>query len=541
MRISVALLLAAGMLLCQDQPGVIEGVVVDSVTKMPLRKSQVMMNSMGMGPQVMRAMSGRNVIGSAPPQMPPQPASAMTDVSGTFAFRDLAPGTYNLLISNPKYPMQRSGMMNKTVTVKSGETARMTVELVPPVVVSGRITDEDGDPLPGCMVQVRSPDLPFMGNFQNQPSDETGEYRLWGIEAGKYVVSAQCMRQPFQPRPLSPATPGQPPAAGGLAYPIQIYPLSKDMDGGEVLVLAPGSEKSGVDFRMKPERVFEVSGNIRLAGAEWHGPSGLVLRLIPKSSTLMNPFNNNPVQVDSAKGTYRIMNVFPGSYTISGFSAEGNAENRVGVKQTVDVSDRSLQVNLDLQRGSDLTGTIQIEGNTEDAKIPMNQISIQFLPTDPMGMPPPQARPSEDGSFSAKGVLPSAWTIQVYGPKVFLKSITVGGQPLAGRVLDTTSGATGPIRLLLSTKTATLRGTAPAGQMIQVMEAEENPMMGSRRHGTAAGPDGTFNLQGLSPGKYRVVLGQGNPQSADAQNSTTVTLAEGETSSVELKAGSDKF
>ncbi len=44
----------------------------------------------------------------------------------------------------------------KNVRVSAGETSpSVTVELIPGSILSGRIVDEDGDPLNGCIVQPR--------------------------------------------------------------------------------------------------------------------------------------------------------------------------------------------------------------------------------------------------------------------------------------------------------------------------------------------------------------------------------------------------
>ena len=73
------------------------------------------------------------------------------------------------------------------VTVKPGEIAALTVELAPQAVISGRIFDENGDPvqhveveaLPSGAAEIRAR-APM-----NARSDERGQFRLIGAP-GKY-------------------------------------------------------------------------------------------------------------------------------------------------------------------------------------------------------------------------------------------------------------------------------------------------------------------------------------------------------------------
>ena len=62
--------------------GVIEGTVINEVTREPVRKAQVMIGS-----------------ANAPP--------AVTDATGRFAFRNLGPGSYWLQASHSQFPVAR--------------------------------------------------------------------------------------------------------------------------------------------------------------------------------------------------------------------------------------------------------------------------------------------------------------------------------------------------------------------------------------------------------------------------------------------------
>ena len=66
--------------------------------------------------------------------------------------------------------------------------------MLPQGVISGRVVDEDGDPISGASVQIlrqaymrgRKQLTPAQSNMTN----DKGEYRIFGLAPGKYFVTA---------------------------------------------------------------------------------------------------------------------------------------------------------------------------------------------------------------------------------------------------------------------------------------------------------------------------------------------------------------
>jgi hypothetical protein len=94
-----------------------------------------------------------------------------------------------------------------------------------------------------------------------------------------------------------------------------------------------------------------------------------------------------------------------------------------------------------------------------------------------------------------------------------MKSIELAGRQVTGRAVDVQTGSTGPLRLVLSTRTATLEGKGTPGRHYVVIEDGDNARFGPR-HGTMADPQGRIRLLSLAPGKYRIY--EGNPSAGNA-------------------------
>ena len=535
-RASYALLgvLVVTAAIAQDQSGRIAGIVLDATSHLPVRKATVFINFMGGFTSMVTAQTQRA-----------EPQTAITDSSGKFIFDNLSAGQYQLTVTHPSYPQGRMGV-RKSVEVKDGTASDLSVELVPGASITGRILDEDGDPLNGCFVQVQRAGKSNMGVAMRGPMmREDGSYKLYEISPGKYKISAQCMEPVFQPRPLSEGA-DPPPSA---AYPMQFYPNATDLKSAEILELLPGEEKSGVDFRMRPVPVTHIHGRLAPGSADWRGRNDLQVQLIPLDPQMPGGF---PIaQIDANNGTFEIRQVFPGSYHLIVFSQtfgrqiafgrqifgagadEPEANDRIGAVVRVDVADKPLEVSVALNRAMDVSGTIEIEhGNDTNNQVTPSQLSLQLRSKYFFGGPPPSAQVKQDGSFTLKSVLPGEWRIVLQESFAFLKSAWLGSEDVTNRPLDLTSGSAAPLRIIASTNTATIRGTAPAGKWVFFSPQDEVFTGGAR--GVPADAKSQFMLSGLVPGRYRINLGE-TGDAFPSEGGQEVTIGEGETVTIEVK------
>jgi hypothetical protein len=525
MKTAMLSLAALATALAQDQTGKIEGVVLDSATHQPVKKAVVSLNFMGATRSADQSRS--------------QP-TASTDFSGVFSFSGLAAGEYRVQVSHPNYPRYR-GAVQKSVRVSAGETAsRLTFELVPGGVIAGRVVDEDGDALNGCMVQIHPARNvnQQVGTARPAVAREDGTYRMYDIPPGKYVVTAQCSNPVFQPRPLSEGPDPQP----TTAYPLQFYPGATDAKSAQVVELFPGTEKPGIDFQMRPVPVTHIHGTLTAGSADWRDRAGMQIQLVSLDPGLAPQGFAWGVQINQ-DGSFDIGRVFPGSYRLMAFSQNNlrpgetpGSQERVGGTVRVDVADRPMEISLPVYRAVDLAGTVDIEqGSGTNAK--PRQIMVQLTSENQFGGPPGPARVNDDGTFMLKSVLPGEWKLSVNAPGAFLKGVWFGGDDITGRHLNLAGGAAAPLRLLVSTNTASVKGTAPAGQMVFAVQMEE-PQVGQVGSAVQADASGQFAMQGLAPGRYRIAVGEGGlfvPDLASNGGGQEVTIREGETATVDVK------
>ena len=132
-----------------------------------------------------------------------RPNSTSTDASGRFILKDVEPGRYQLWAQRNGYVQQAYGQRGSersgtTLTLGPGQTlSDIIFRLAPAAVISGRVFDEDGEPVAGASVQAMryrymegKRELVPMGMDR---SDDQGEYRIFGLAAGQYFVSANFM------------------------------------------------------------------------------------------------------------------------------------------------------------------------------------------------------------------------------------------------------------------------------------------------------------------------------------------------------------
>ena len=127
--------------------------------------------------------------------------STQTDGSGHFAILKIEPGRYRLQVQRTGYLSQfygedPSARRGAVLALSSGnDIPDLLFHMVPPAIISGRITDEDGEPIPHVVIEAMRRNT-WEGRRQLQiygqaQTNDLGEFRLSELAKGRYLLRAK--------------------------------------------------------------------------------------------------------------------------------------------------------------------------------------------------------------------------------------------------------------------------------------------------------------------------------------------------------------
>ena len=131
---------------------------------------------------------------------------ATTDADGRYEFMNLPASRYTLFVTlngyvSLQFGQQRPFEPGKPLNLAEGEVAeKIDFALPRGGVIAGKVTDETGEPVPGIRMQAQR--YQYMPGGQRRLvntqlgipfgsiTDDRGEFRVYGLMPGSYVVSA---------------------------------------------------------------------------------------------------------------------------------------------------------------------------------------------------------------------------------------------------------------------------------------------------------------------------------------------------------------
>jgi hypothetical protein len=373
--------------------------------------------------------------------------------------------------------------------------------MIPQAVLSGRVLDEDGDPILHASVQLLR-ERWVNGRRQHLPlntdaTDDRGEYRISGLTPGKYIAMANTGRSAAQGAARTPGSPGD------LNYTSSYYPGVQEISQATPIQLASGQEMSGVDFQLRRATTWRVRG--RVLDESGKPAMYVAVMAVPADGGYLGVRSMGAVR--NPEGTFEIAGLPPGSYTLI-VNQAGRQQPRKFANTPVQVGNRDLDgVIVQLQSAFDVSGIVRIAGEG----VPLGTPRVVMEPLDP-GIPFAGGNDGgvkPDGTWSLSGLSSGRYRISISGlPEgTYLKSVLAGGQDVtAGAQIS--SAATG-IELVLGTKAPEVSGTVlnadkepvPASTVVLVPDSSQPDQYW--RFKTAASDDsGAFRIQGIVPGQY---------------------------------------
>jgi hypothetical protein len=471
----------------------LEGAVLNSATGEPLKKVQIMLRKQG--------------------EMGSSGAGATSDASGRFSIKDVDPGRYMLVASRNGFVQQAYGAKGANrggpITLEAGRNMKdLTFRLIPQGVITGRIADEDGDPLANVTVQIQRYTY-FRGRRQLTPANSSGtndlgEYRLYDLAPGKYYVSASSRGMDAM------AAQAGPQGAAEESYATAYYPNASNPEAAAPIQVTPGAQIRGIDITLVRTRAARVRGRVVSAITNKPIRNGNLF-LTPKDGSALGFMNRTFARNFDSKGNFEMHGVLPGSYLLVADLFEDG--RRLSARVPVEVGSANVDgIVVSLGPIPDVTGKVTAEGNA-DTKGAALHVRLDPMSSVAMGGAA-GGQVSNDSTFRFQNVSPDVYQVNVLGTpeNFYLKSVRFGDADITDSGLDFMQGTqAGELSVLISPNGGQVEGSVenakgdPAGAAIVVLIPDAPRRQLQRYYKTAnADQNGHFTIKGIPPGEYKL-------------------------------------
>ena len=482
------------------------GRVLDGVTGEPVKKASLTLSN---------ATPVRTAAGL------PQQFSTSSDASGRFAMKDLDPGSYRLQVTRNGYVPAEYGARGASTpgTVltlsRTQQPKDLVVRLTPHGIVTGRILDEDGDPVASMMVQLLRPryaggkkQLAAAGSAQ---TNDLGEYRASGLAPGRYYVTAGStiaaslsVDKSAEPRPEE-------------DYVATYYPGVTDPAVATPVDVAAGVQTRGIDLSLTKRRTVHIRGRVSSPA-----PAALVY-LAPRSMT--GAMSLRMVRVD-AKGEFEVRGLAPGSYALTG-SVQQNGK-AYSSTLPIEVGQSHIEgLVFTIGPGVAVAGRLRVDGETS---VDLSKVKVQLQAREMGmgsilgamgslmsggGMGMDAGKLGDDLSFRLDNVGSDLYNVTVTGlpDGFFVKSAHSGDSDVLLSGLNVRGAAPEPVEIVLSphggqvtgaVKNAATQQLAAQATVALVPREKERAGQAAYYRDATVGQDGQFHFKSVPPGEYKL-------------------------------------
>lgn len=370
-------------------------------------------------------------------------------------------------------------------------------------------------------------------------TDSQGRFLVKDLEPGSYRLFAA--RNGFARQEDGERAPGRP---------------------GTLLNLVSGQSLRDVVFRLTPGGA--VTG--RVSDAQGEALAGINVQLVRSvyDPTARRTFQPVSTARTNDRGEYRLYWITPGRYYLSASISRSPGDFGVTIPNTNEVidptyattyypgtTDASRAALIDVQPGTELSAidfmmaqqeTFVIRGRVIDGStgLPPRNASVMMMPRRPplgmiLGAAGSNYNPAA-GTFELRDVPPGSYWIRamllpVSSPTQMLAiqvPIEVSGSNIENLILTVTRGVTIPGRLTVE-NLPSVSGLQAADNLRVMLQPANNEFMFMGSPPPVVRPDGTFAIENVSTGEYRLVLSPMPPNAylKSARFGNTDVLQEG--------------
>lgn len=248
--------------------------------------------------------------------------NALTDANGRFEIRNLPAGSFYISATKPMYVravlgQQRPLGPGAPVEIAAGQVLNgVAIRLVKTGVVTGHVIDEFDEPIGNVQVAVLRTQM-FQGIRRMMPAgrvattDESGNYRLYGIQPGDYFLSASLRNFGMLGNSDDQST-----------YTATYYPGTPIASQAQKLTVTAGQTITEVNFSLLPARAARITGTAFDSQGQPLANARIMAMNPPGSPG--GPMSNAAIRAD---GSFTIGGMAPGEYILRVMTPGGSAES----------------------------------------------------------------------------------------------------------------------------------------------------------------------------------------------------------------------
>lgn len=457
------------------------------------------------------------ILGNSGVEQPPA-SSAVTDAEGRYRLTDVAPGAYRVSVFAPAHAVEGEREIltpGKIVNVADGDNVEdIDFSLTRGAVITGKVTDEKDRPVIAAPVNAYK--LDAGGRRRSAGSlgyavvrwdtDDRGIYRIFGLEAGRYLVVADIGSG----------------VRTGYGYLRTFHPDAVEEAQASVVEVESGEEAANIDIKVAPmAKGYVVTG--RLVEVESGDPIPGVT-VIYNSTGRRGSGSGSGSRVTNSLGEFRFESVAPNSYRALAFALDLNARSG-GVAAIIgeikfDVVDGDVSgLEIKAPRPATISGEVAVEGSNDPAlRAKLAQVNLsartESRPAIFLSKPPGNGVISPNGTFKLSNVQPGKTRVMMdLGGPTGVALLRVEHNGVEVKEFDVNAGdqITG-VRLVFACGNGVIAGRVEVkgGSLPLRMNLKY------RREGGSATAEpvkftlvdgrGQFVIENLTPGTYKLFL-----------------------------------
>src|SRR5262252_1594819 len=472
---------------------------------------------------------------------------ATADADGKYEFKDVKAGRYTVSASKGSYVglsygQTRAFEQGKPLEILAGQTVEKVDFALPHgAIITGRVIDEFGEPLPDAMVSVQrhqniGGQKRLVPAGRTATTNEIGEFRLFAIPPGQYYlqVSLRPMGMPADTDDRS-------------GYAPTYFPGTSNLAEAQRVTIRLGQVISDMNMALLPIRTARITGTA--VDSQGRPLSGGVMAF-PKSDSMVMMFGP-PAQI-KPDGSFNLGGLTPGDYVVQTSGPPGS--DYASIDLTIN-GDDVTGVRLVAAPPLTVAGRLIVDAGAAQS-VQTSSLRIMITPVQ-VGTPnfggSGPSPVNDDLTFEAKG-RPGKMRLVLANPMPgwAIRTVRYRGVDVTDTLELRAGESIADVEVELTNRLTDISGlvTTATGESVKdytvVVFPQDRDKWTVARYLRLSRPDqdGRYKVNGLPPGEYHVIALDyvdstewSDPEFLDGVRSkaASVTIGEGEVKSVDLR------